>query len=83
MQATEDQITALGFYRDIIVQNVPKIADGIGVSPQTLQGWTEGEGEPTGEEAQQILDFLKEKFGAGPPDRRQKSGKVETEDSLG
>jgi transcriptional regulator with XRE-family HTH domain len=66
MQATQDQITALGFYRDIIVQNVPKIADGIGVSPQTLQGWTEGKGEPTSEEAQKILDFLKEKFAASP-----------------
>ena len=62
MQATQDQITALGFYRDIIVQNVPKIADEIGVSPQTLQGWTEGKGEPTSEEAQKILDFLQEKF---------------------
>ena len=62
MQATQEQITVLGFYRDIIVQNVPKIADAIGVSPQTLQGWTEGNGEPTGEEAQKILDFLKEKF---------------------
>ena len=62
MQATQEQITALGSYRDIIVQNVPKIADGIGVSPQILQGWTEGTGEPTGEEAQKILDFLKEKF---------------------
>ena len=66
MQATQNQITTLGFYRDIIVQNVPKIADGIGVSPQTLQGWTEGKGEPTSEEAQKILDFLKEKFVASP-----------------
>jgi DNA-binding transcriptional regulator YiaG len=66
MQATQDQITALGVYRDIIVQNVPKIADGIGVSAQTLQGWTEGKGEPTGEEAQKILDFLKEKFVTTP-----------------
>jgi transcriptional regulator with XRE-family HTH domain len=62
MQATQEQITTLAFYRDIIIQNVPKIADEIGVSPQTLQGWTEGKGEPTGEEAQKILDFLEEKF---------------------
>jgi DNA-binding transcriptional regulator YiaG len=67
MQATQEQITALGSYRDIIVQNVPKIADGIGVSPQRLQGWTEGKGEPTGEEAQKILDFLQEKFATTPP----------------
>ena len=70
MQATQEQITALGFYRDIIVQNVPKIAGEIGISPQTLHGWTEGEGEPTGEEAQKILDFLKEKFVAAPRARK-------------
>jgi hypothetical protein len=52
MQAIQDQITALGFYRDIIVQNVPKIADEIGILPQTLHGWTEGKGERIGEKAQ-------------------------------
>jgi DNA-binding transcriptional regulator YiaG len=61
MQPSEDQLTALGNYRDIILQHVPEIAEAIGVSVQTLRGWMEGEGEPTSEEADKILDFLKEK----------------------
>jgi DNA-binding transcriptional regulator YiaG len=61
MQPSENQLTALGNYRDIILQHVPEIAEFIGVSVQTLTGWLEGKGEPTSEEAAKILDFLKEK----------------------
>jgi DNA-binding transcriptional regulator YiaG len=61
MQPSEEQLTALGNYRDIILQHVPEIAEAIGVSGQTLRGWLEGKGEPTSEEAGKILDFLKEK----------------------
>lgn len=61
MQPSEDQLTALGNYRDIILQHVPEIAEAIGVSAQTLQGWLEGKGEPTSEQAGKILKFLKEK----------------------
>lgn len=66
MRPTEEQLTALGNYRDIVIQHLPEIADSIGVTSQTLQGWMKGEGDPTGEEAQKILDFLKEKVGRGP-----------------
>ena len=61
MQATDDQLTALGNYRDIIFQHIPEIAETIGVPVQTLRGWLEGKGEPTSEEAGKILDFLKKK----------------------
>jgi transcriptional regulator with XRE-family HTH domain len=60
MEPTEEQLTALGNYRDIIVQQASKVAEAIGVSPQTLTGWTEGNGEPTSEQAEKILEFLKE-----------------------
>jgi DNA-binding transcriptional regulator YiaG len=61
MQPTEEQLTALGNYRDIILQHIPEIAETIGVSVPTLKGWMEGEGEPTSEQAAAILDFLQEK----------------------
>jgi DNA-binding transcriptional regulator YiaG len=61
MEPTEVQLTALGNYRDIIIQHVPEIADAIGVSPQTLTGWTEGKGDPTSEQAEKILEFLTKK----------------------
>ena len=61
MQPTEEQLTALGNYRDIIIQNASKVAEAIGVSPQTLTGWTEGQGEPTSDQAAKILAFLKER----------------------
>jgi transcriptional regulator with XRE-family HTH domain len=61
MKPTEEQLTALGNYRDIILQHVPQIAEAIGVSPQTLTGWTEGKGEPTSDQANEILEFLKTK----------------------
>ena len=61
MKPTEEQLTALGNYRDIILQHVPEIAEAIGVSPQTLTGWTEGKGEPTSDQANEILEFLKKK----------------------
>jgi DNA-binding transcriptional regulator YiaG len=61
MQPTEDQLDALGNYRDIILQHIPEIAETIGVSVKTLKGWSEGEGEPTAEQAGEILDFLKNK----------------------
>jgi transcriptional regulator with XRE-family HTH domain len=60
MQPTEEQLTALGNYRDIIIQQASKIAEAIGVSQQTLTGWTQGEGEPTSEQAADILNFLTE-----------------------
>ena len=59
MKPTEEQLTALGNYRDIILHHVPEIAEAIGVSPQVLTGWTEGEGGPTSDQANEILEFLK------------------------
>ena len=65
MKITKEQLTALGNYRDIIIQHVPEIAEAIGVSPQTLTGWTEGRGEPTSDQAENILEFLKAKAKTG------------------
>jgi hypothetical protein len=39
MEPTEEQLTALGNYRDIIIQHASKVAEAIGVSPETLTGW--------------------------------------------
>ena len=61
MEPTEEQLTALGNYRDIIIQHVPEIAEAIGVSPQTLTGWMEDKGDPTSEQAEKILEFLTKK----------------------
>ena len=66
MQPTEEQLTALGNYRDIINQHLFEIAEGIGVPSQTLKGWMQDKGEPTSEQAQKILDFLRDKVGRGP-----------------
>jgi hypothetical protein len=41
MEPTEEQLNALGNYRDIITQNASKVAEALGISPQTLTGWTE------------------------------------------
>jgi hypothetical protein len=65
MEPTEEQLIALGNYRDIIIQHASKVAEAIGVSPETLTGWTEGNGEPTSEQAGKSLDFLREKNKAG------------------
>jgi hypothetical protein len=65
MEPTEEQLTALGNYRDIIIQHGSKIAEAIGVSPETLTGWTEGNGELTSEQADKILEFLREETKAG------------------
>lgn len=65
MKPTEEQLTALGNYRDIIIQNSSKIADAIGVSVETLTGWTQNEGEPTNQQAAKILEFLSESTGRG------------------
>ena len=65
MEPTNEQLTALGNYRDIIIQHVPDIAEAIGVSSQTLTGWTEGEGEPTSDQADKFLEFLKTKAKVG------------------
>ena len=50
MQPAEEQLTALGNYRDIIDQHLPEIAESIGVPRQTLRAqgmdvplWTVGE----------------------------------------
>ena len=59
------QPTALGDYRDIIIQDISKVAEAIGVSSQTLTGWTEGNGEPTSEQAEKILEFLEERAKIG------------------
>ena len=61
MHPTDVQLAALGNYRDIIIQHASEVAEAIGVSSQTLIGWTEGKGEPTREHAEKILEFLKEK----------------------
>ena len=60
MQATKEQLTSLGNYRDIILQQASKVAHAIGVPQETLLGWTQDKGEPTGEQAAEILEFLKE-----------------------
>ena len=65
MGLTKEQLAALGNYRDIIIRHVPEIAEAIGVSPQTLTGWTEGKGEPTSDQAENILAFLKTKAKTG------------------
>jgi hypothetical protein len=59
------QPTALGNYRDIIIQDISKVAEATGVSSQTLTGWTEGNGEPTSEQAEKILEFLEERAKIG------------------
>ena len=59
MEPTEEQLTALGNYRDIIIQHASKVAEAIGVSPETLTGWTEDKGEFTSEQAEKILEFLR------------------------
>jgi transcriptional regulator with XRE-family HTH domain len=58
MEPTEEQLTALGNYRDIIVQQAAKVADALGVTQQTLTGWMQGTGGPTSEQAAEILNFL-------------------------
>jgi hypothetical protein len=65
MQPTNEQLSALGNYRDIIIQQAAKVAEAIGVSQQVLIGWTEGDGEPTSEQAAEILEFLKESVKTG------------------
>ncbi len=65
MEPTEEQLTALGNYRDIIIQYASKVAEAVGVSPETLTGWTEGKGEPTREQADKILEFLREETKPG------------------
>jgi hypothetical protein len=65
MEPTEEQLAALGNYRDIIIQNASRIAEAIGVSPETLTGWTEGKGEATSEQASKILEFLRGENKAG------------------
>jgi hypothetical protein len=60
MEPTEEQLTALGNYRDIIIQHASKLAEVLGVSVETLKGWTEGNGELTSEQAGKILEFLRE-----------------------
>jgi transcriptional regulator with XRE-family HTH domain len=65
MEPTEEQLNALGNYRDIITQNASKVAEALGISPETLTGWTEGNGEPTSEQADKILEFLRQESKAG------------------
>jgi DNA-binding transcriptional regulator YiaG len=60
MKPTKEQYATLGNYRDLITQNATKIADALGVPTQTLLEWTEGTGEPTSEQAERILEFLKQ-----------------------
>ncbi|MFY9988433.1 MAG: helix-turn-helix transcriptional regulator [Chthoniobacterales bacterium] len=65
MKPTEEQFNALGNYRDIITQNASKIAEALGISLETLTGWTAGKGEPTSEQADKILKFLRQGNKAG------------------
>lgn len=65
MQPTNEQLSALGNYRDIIIQQAARVAEAIGVPQQTLIGWTEGDGEPTSEQAVEILEFLKQSVKTG------------------
>lgn len=65
MKPTEEQLTALGNYRDVIIQNISKLAEAIGVSVETLTGWMQNEGEPTSEQAAKILEHLQESTGKG------------------
>ena len=65
MGPTKEQLDALGNYRDIIVRHVAEIAEALGVPPRTLTGWMEGEGEPTSDQAEKILEFLKAKAKTG------------------
>ena len=60
MEPTKQHYAALGNYRDIITHNAAKVAEALGISPQTLMGWTEGKGEPTAEQAEKILEFIKQ-----------------------
>jgi hypothetical protein len=57
MQPTEEQFTALGNYRDIITQHASEIAEALGVPLDTSRGWMQGDGEPTSEQADKILEF--------------------------
>ena len=58
-------MNALGNYRDIVTQNASKVAEALGISAETLTGWTEGNGEPTSEQADKILEFLRRESKAG------------------
>ncbi len=46
-------------YIDIIQEHRFGVAHATGISVQSFQGWTEGEGEPTMEQADKILEFLR------------------------
>ena len=61
MQANERKLSQLMDYIDIIQEHRAEVAQAAGVSVQTLQGWTECEGEPTMEQADLILEFLRHK----------------------
>ena len=61
MQANEIILGQLMDYINIIQEHRAPVAHAAGVSVQTLQGWTEGEGEPTMEQANKILEFLRQK----------------------
>jgi transcriptional regulator with XRE-family HTH domain len=65
MEPTEEQLTPLGNYRDIIIHQASKVAEAIEVSQQTLAGWMEGKGGPTSEQADKILEFLKKQAKTG------------------
>ena len=61
MEANERKLSQLMDYIDIIQEHRAEVAQAAGVSVQTLQGWTEGEGKPTMEQADKILEFLRHK----------------------
>jgi transcriptional regulator with XRE-family HTH domain len=60
MEPTEEQYAALENYGVIITHNASKVAEALGISAQTLMGWTEGKGGPTAEQAEKILEFIKQ-----------------------
>jgi DNA-binding transcriptional regulator YiaG len=59
MQANERQMRELMNCIDIIQEHRFDVAHATGVSVQTLEEWTEGDGGPTMEQADRILEFLR------------------------
>jgi transcriptional regulator with XRE-family HTH domain len=61
MEPTERQFSALDNFIEIIQKHLHEVAEAAGVSVQTLQDWTAAKGEPTREQADKILEFLRTK----------------------
>lgn len=61
MPANEGNLSRLMAYIDIIQEHSFDVANAAGVPVQTLRGWIQGEGEPTMEQVDKILEFLHHK----------------------